>query len=148
MTPVCWPGLRPPSLLFSGHSRTRLQSHQQTKTAKVTYRDAWYGQERQAMEMLGTSLGSSLAHTSLSVGGLQDLGLDVPHPELHPHQPLPPHRPLSPPVTSLHSLAHSPHHHNSHSSTVDSSFSPGSTSSHLPSSTVKIKPGKSLRHYF
>jgi len=79
------------------------------------------------MDMLGSGLG----HTSLSLGGIGELGLgDVGHHEhLHPHQPLPPHRPLSPPP--LHS------HHSS--STVDSSFSPGSTS-HLPSSTVKIKP--------
>jgi hypothetical protein len=82
------------------------------------------------MDMLGAGLG----HTT----SLHDLGLEVGHhahhahhhhthhhhEQLHPHQPLPPHRPLSP----LHS-AHS----------VDSSFSP---SSHLPSSTVKIKPGK------
>jgi len=80
--------------------------------------------------MLGTGLG----HTSLSLGGLGELGIaDVHHhhhEHLHPHQPLPPHRPQSPPIL--------PSHHTS-SSTVDSSFSPGSTS-HLPSSTVKIKP--------
>jgi len=92
-------------------------------------------------------LGSSIPHSSLSLGGLQDLGLsDVSHHDHlhhhhhphHPHQPLPPHRPLSPPpITSLHPLHHSPSHQ------VDSSFSPGSTS-HLPSSTVKIKqdPGE------
>merc|ERR1719471_813262 len=82
------------------------------------------------MDMLGTGLG----HTSLSLGGLGELGIsDVHHhhhEHLHPHQPLPPHRPQSPPIL--------PSHHTS-SSTVDSSFSPGSTS-HLPSSTVKIKP--------
>jgi len=74
------------------------------------------------MDMLGSS---TLGHTSLSVGGLGELGLDH-HEHLHPHQPLPPHRPLSPPS----------HHHHSHP-TVDSTYSP---SSHLPSSTVKIKP--------
>jgi hypothetical protein len=86
------------------------------------------------MDMLGAG---GLGHTSL-----HDLGLEVgghhphhhphhphhhphhQHEQLHPHQPLPPHRPLSP--------LHSAH-------TVDSSFSP---SSHLPSSTVKIKAGK------
>ena len=85
-----------------------------------------------SMDMLGTGLG----HTSLSLGGLGELGIsDVHHhhhEHLHPHQPLPPHRPQSPPIL--------PSHHTS-SSTVDSSFSPGSTS-HLPSSTVKIKPGE------
>jgi len=86
-----------------------------------------------SMDMLGSGLG----HTSLSIGGLSDIGGlgDVSHhhhEHLHPHQPLPPHRPLSPPVLPSHS-------HHSSSSTVDSSFSPGSTS-HLPSSTVKIKP--------
>ena len=93
----------------------------------------------QAMDMLGSSLG----HTSLSLGGLGDLGLGPDshglghghHEHLHPHQPLPPHRPLSPPVLPSHS------HSLSSSSAVDSSFSPGS-SSHLPSSTVKIKPGE------
>jgi hypothetical protein len=81
------------------------------------------------MDMLGAG---GLGHTSL-----HELGLEAGHhhhthhhaphhhhEQLHPHQPLPPHRPLSP----LHPV---------HS--VDSSFSP---SSHLPSSTVKIKPGK------
>ena len=81
-------------------------------------------------------LGAGLGHTSLSLGGLGELGIsDVHHhhhEHLHPHQPLPPHRPQSPPIL--------PSHHTS-SSTVDSSFSPGSTS-HLPSSTVKIKPGE------
>ena len=77
------------------------------------------------MDMLGSS---TLGHTSLSVGGLGELGLEH-HEHLHPHQPLPPHRPLSPPS----------HHHHSHP-TVDSTYSP---SSPLPSSTVKIKPGES-----
>ena len=76
------------------------------------------------MDMLGTGLG----HTSL-----HDLGLDVHshggHEHHHPHQPLPPHRPLSPPM-----LHPAPPH------SVESSFSP--SSSHLPSSTVKIKPGR------
>ena len=95
------------------------------------------------MDMLGTSLG----HTSLSLGGLGDLGLDSHHSGLshhehhHPHQPLPPHRPLSPPVLPSHS------HSLSSSSAVDSSFSPGS-SSHLPSSTVKIKPGEYFDTFF
>ena len=95
----------------------------------------------QAMDMLGSSLG----HTSLSLGGLGDLGLGPDshglghghHEHLHPHQPLPPHRPLSPPVLPSHSHSLS----SSSVSAVDSSFSPGSTS-HLPSSTVKIKPGE------
>jgi len=70
-------------------------------------------------------LGGLSSHTSLSLGelGLVDGGNH--HEHLHPHQPLPPHRPLSPPIQH--------HGHN----TVDSTFSP---SSHLPSSTVKIKP--------
>ena len=75
--------------------------------------------------MLGSS---SLGHTSLSVGSLGELGLEH-HEHLHPHQPLPPHRPPSPPTH---------HHHPSHN-TVDSTYSP---SSHLPSSTVKIKAGE------
>ena len=68
-----------------------------------------------------------------------------------PNQPLPPHRPFTPPgslsaLTSSSSssvLNNNNNNNNSIGSVVDSSYSPNSTSGgHLPSSTVKVKPGK------
>ena len=63
-----------------------------------------------------------------------------------PNQPLPPHRPFTPPgsLSALTSSTSSVLNNNNNSigSVVDSSYSPNSTSGHLPSSTVKVKPGR------
>ena len=65
----------------------------------------------------------------------------------HPNQPLPPHRPFTPPGTlnsHLHSSLVSSGDNNANSSNAHTnhSYSPNSTS-HMPTSTVKIKSGKS-----
>ncbi len=69
-----------------------------------------------------------------------------------PNQPLPPHRPFTPPgslnaltshaTSSSSSVLNNNNNNNNLGSVVDSSYSPNSTTSHLPSSTVKVKPGK------
>ena len=76
------------------------------------------------------------------------------HHQLHhpPNQPLPPHRPFTPPgslggltshaTSSSSSVLNNNNNNNSIGSVVDSSYSPNSTTNHLPSSTVKVKPGK------
>ena len=72
------------------------------------------------------------------------------HHQPHQNQPLPPHRPFTPPTASaLTSLQSSLASVNNVSTSgivggVDPSYSPNSTSSHLPTSTVKIKAGKSF----
>ena len=73
------------------------------------------------------------------------------HHQPHQNQPLPPHRPFTPPTASaLTSLQSSLASVNNVSTSgivggVDPSYSPNSTSSHLPTSTVKIKAGKLSR---
>jgi hypothetical protein len=75
-------------------------------------------------------------------------GSHIGHHQPHhpPNQPLPPHRPFTPPGAASLTSLHSSLTNNSHVSTsgvvggVDPSYSPNSTS-HLPTSTVKIKSG-------
>jgi hypothetical protein len=134
----------------------------------------------------GDPLGGHHPHHSLhhsSSHQLHQLHSGQHHPHHHhqlshslhhpPNQPLPPHRPFTPPgvlgsltshATSSSSVLNNNNNNNNNSlgSVVDSSYSPNSTSGHhLPSSTVKVKPGTvkpqyltlfyhtdSIKHYY
>lgn len=114
------------------------------------------GSAAAATSLVHAGIGGSSGLSDLSLEGLVSTQLDPHqhhlhhhhhrydphhHHQHHPNQPLPPHRPFTPPgsITSLQSV----HQDNNNSGNqVDSSYSPNSTTNHLPTSTVKIKPGR------
>ncbi len=136
------------------YSTAAYHQHHQHQMAAAAATAAHHHHQQQLHHGAVNSYHSAHTGVGVSAGGQIGGHAITGHPSLQhhpPNQPLPPHRPFTPPSAAATVLGH--HLHSTSGSTsIDStggggnmgapSYSPNSTTTHLPTSTVKIKAGR------